>query len=249
MIESEKDSFAEEGVQMFEDKAIVNAEDAVRSIRSGMTDEALMEKYEISQKGLESLFRKLIAAGAIERSELDRRRGSLHRPDRTMSLRNPHCFANVENEDEEAMATIPEDRSIWEVYKHYFSAVGGAFVGGLFVFLGMTFLGDAGPSKSSKSPPLGTPAVIADKWEPAQAEHLGRILESIANDERAKGYFESHGNASEYEDCLNDCANSFGVGEQPDKALLTSCRRECVIKYAERVKEMRKRFYENQDPP
>jgi hypothetical protein len=53
---------------MFEDKAIVNAEDAVRSIRSGMTDEALMEKYEISQKGLESLFKKLIAAGAIEQS-------------------------------------------------------------------------------------------------------------------------------------------------------------------------------------
>ena len=59
---------------MLEDKAIVNAEDAVRSIRSGMTDEALMEKYELSQKGLESLFRKLIAAGAIEQSDLDRRR-------------------------------------------------------------------------------------------------------------------------------------------------------------------------------
>ena len=66
---------------MLEDKAIVNAEDAVRSIRSGMTDEALMEKYEISQKGLESLFRKLVAAGAIEQSDLDRRRGSLHGPE------------------------------------------------------------------------------------------------------------------------------------------------------------------------
>jgi hypothetical protein len=233
---------------MFEDKAIVNADEAVRSIRSGITDKALMEKYEISQKGLESLFRKLIAAGAIQQSELDRRTGSLHRPDRAMSLRNRPCLGIVENEEEEAMATIPEDRSIWEVYKHYFSAVGGAFVGGLSVFLGMTFFGDAGPSRSSKSPPLGTHVGIADKWEPAQAEHLGRILESIANDERAKGYFETHGNASEYEDCLNDCANSFGVGEQPDKALLTSCRRECIIRYAERIKEIRKRFYENQDP-
>lgn len=232
---------------MLEDKAIVNAEDAVRSIRSGMTDEALMEKYEISQKGLESLFRKLMAAGAIEQSDLDRRRGSLHGPGWVLSQGNPR-LANVEKEDEETMAPPSEDRSIWAEYKHYCSAVGGVFVGGLSVFLGMTFFGEAGPAKPSQSAPAATPVVIADKWEPAQAEQLNRILEAIANDERAKGHFETPWKASEYEDCLNDCVNNFRAVEQSDKALLINCRRECIIKYAERVKEMRKRFYENPDP-
>jgi hypothetical protein len=233
---------------MLEDKAIVNAEDAVRSIRSGMTDEALMEKYEISQKGLESLFRKLIAAGAIEQSDLDRRRSSLHGLGWILPLRNPSRLASVEEEDEEGMALPSDDRSIWAEYKHYFSAVGGAFVGGLSVIVGMTFFGDAGPAKPSQSAPVAAPAVVADKSEPAQAEQLGRILEAIANDERAKGHFETPGKASDYEDCLNDCADNFRVVEQPDEALLINCRRECITKYAERVKEMRKRFYENSDP-
>ena len=233
---------------MLEDKAIVNAEDAVRSIRSGMTDEALMEKYEISQKGLASLFRKLTAAGAITQSELDRRKSSRRGLSWVLSRRNPPRRANVEKEDVEAMALSSEDRSIWAEYKHYFSAVGGAFVGGLSVFLGMTFFSEAGPAKPIQSAQVATPGVIADKWEPAQAEHLSRILEAIANDERVKGHLEAPGKASEYEDCLNDCANNFRVVEQSDKALLINCRRECVIKYAERVKEMRKRFYENPDP-
>jgi hypothetical protein len=233
---------------MLEDKAIVNAEDAVRSIRSGMTDEALMEKYELSQKGLDSLFRKLISAGAIEQSDLDRRRRSLHGPDWILPLRNPSRLANEEKEDEEGMALPSDDRSIWVEYKHYFFAVGGAFVGGLFVILGMTFLGEAGPAKPSQSAPVAAPVAIADKGEPAQVEQLSRILEAIANDERAKGHFETDGKALEYEDCLNDCANSFKVVEHPDKALLVNCRKECITKYAERVKEMRKRFYENSDP-
>ena len=233
---------------MLEDKAIVNAEEAVRSIRSGMTDEALMEKYELSQKGLESLFRNLIATGAIEQSDLDRRRDSLHGTGWIPSLRNPRRVANVEKEDEEGMAWPSDDRSIWAEYKHYFFAVGGAFLGGLSVILGTTFFGEADRAKPSQSAPVAGPIAIADKGEPAQAEQLSRILEAIANDVRAKGHFETPGKALEYEDCLNDCANNFRVVEQPDEALLINCRRECITKYAERVKEMRKRFYENSDP-
>jgi hypothetical protein len=230
---------------MLEDKAIVNAEDAVRSIMSGMTDESLMEKYEISQKGLESLFRKLIAAGAIAQSDLDNRRGSLHRPGWIPPLGNPPRFASLEEEDEEGRALPSKDRSIWAEYKHYFFAVGGAFVGGLSVYLGMIFFGEAGSAKQGQSAPVTTPVAMSDKGEPTRAEQLSRILEAIANDEMAKGHFETHGKASEYDDCLNDCANNFTGVEQPDKALLINCRRECITKYAERVKEMRKRFYED----
>lgn len=51
----------------------INASDAARSIRSGMDDPALMEKFGISAKGLRSLFRKLVAAGFVEQWELDKR--------------------------------------------------------------------------------------------------------------------------------------------------------------------------------
>ena len=103
---------------MLEDKAIVNAEDAVRSIRSGMTDEALTEKYELSQKGLGSLFRKLVAAGAIVQSDLDRRRGSSSRTRSDTAARNPRSLANVEEEGEEGLVLSSEDRSIWAEYRH-----------------------------------------------------------------------------------------------------------------------------------
>ncbi len=54
-------------------KIRVNSKQAVESIRSGMSDLALMEEYALSARGLQSLFRKLTAAGEIEQSELNAR--------------------------------------------------------------------------------------------------------------------------------------------------------------------------------
>ena len=41
-------------------KKVVNAKDIVKDIRSGMSDQALMSKYHLSSKGLQSAFTKLI---------------------------------------------------------------------------------------------------------------------------------------------------------------------------------------------
>ncbi len=43
----------------------IRAIDAVRAIRSGMDDVALMQEFNISAKGLQSLFNQLIAAGIL----------------------------------------------------------------------------------------------------------------------------------------------------------------------------------------
>ena len=48
----------------------IDAKDALESIRSGMDDHALMQKYEVSAKGLQSLFRKLVNAGSRSRRTL-----------------------------------------------------------------------------------------------------------------------------------------------------------------------------------
>ena len=52
-------------------KPLIRADEAIELIRSGQDDEAIMEKYNISAMGLESLFRKLVRRGLISQSELD----------------------------------------------------------------------------------------------------------------------------------------------------------------------------------
>ncbi|MFH1113975.1 MAG: response regulator, partial [Pseudomonadota bacterium] len=52
------------------DKPVIGVGEAVECIRSGMDDLALMKRFGISAKGLNSLFRKLVAAGFISPEEL-----------------------------------------------------------------------------------------------------------------------------------------------------------------------------------
>ncbi len=52
------------------DQRKIKAGEAVKDIRSGMTDSELMEKYKISAIGLRQLFKQLLEAKAIQFSEL-----------------------------------------------------------------------------------------------------------------------------------------------------------------------------------
>ncbi|MFC1834168.1 hypothetical protein ACFL2Q_05465 [Thermodesulfobacteriota bacterium] len=54
-------------------KPVIDAMEAVKVIRSNKSDEELMDQYDITAKGLQSLFKKLVSAGAISQSELDQR--------------------------------------------------------------------------------------------------------------------------------------------------------------------------------
>jgi DNA-binding response OmpR family regulator len=60
------------------EKPVVSATDAAKCIRAGMDDSALMKRYGISAKGLRSLFRKLVASGVVDQSELDKRTSESH---------------------------------------------------------------------------------------------------------------------------------------------------------------------------
>jgi hypothetical protein len=48
----------------------IRANEALNDIRSGLDDEALMDKYGLSVKGLYLLFRKLVSAGVLDPSEV-----------------------------------------------------------------------------------------------------------------------------------------------------------------------------------
>jgi len=62
----------------------INAQEAARDIRLGMGDAGLTEKYQLSPKGLASLYNKLIALGMLTRTDCDRR---LSDNDNTIDLR------------------------------------------------------------------------------------------------------------------------------------------------------------------
>ncbi len=54
-------------------KRRIEVDVALNDIRSGMDDASLMQKYRVSARGLQSLFSKLVRAGAIQLAELDQR--------------------------------------------------------------------------------------------------------------------------------------------------------------------------------
>ncbi|HMK34380.1 MAG TPA: PQQ-binding-like beta-propeller repeat protein [Desulfomonilaceae bacterium] len=51
----------------------INAQEILDDLASGKDDTHLMEKYHLSARGLESLFRKLVTAGFVRQSDLDKR--------------------------------------------------------------------------------------------------------------------------------------------------------------------------------
>ena len=55
------------------EKMTIQARDFVRNLRTGMTNVQLMEKYQLSSKGLASIFSKLIEAKAVRDGELSDR--------------------------------------------------------------------------------------------------------------------------------------------------------------------------------
>jgi hypothetical protein len=61
-------------------KPVIDALDALLNIRAGMTDSELMAKYNLSAKGLQSLFTKLVRSGAMQQSEIDERPSHTGKP-------------------------------------------------------------------------------------------------------------------------------------------------------------------------
>lgn len=56
----------------------IKAIEVVHSIRQGMDDAALMEKFQVSARGLQKLFRQLVVAGILGTEELDQRMALSH---------------------------------------------------------------------------------------------------------------------------------------------------------------------------
>ena len=55
------------------EKAKISAKELVRDIRSGVDDNGIMQKYNVSAEVLQRLFRRLVDAGALKQNEMDQR--------------------------------------------------------------------------------------------------------------------------------------------------------------------------------
>jgi len=55
-------------------KQRISAKEVVEDLRTGADDSTLMTKYNLTEGGLQSLFKKLVAVGAIDQAEIDTRK-------------------------------------------------------------------------------------------------------------------------------------------------------------------------------
>lgn len=76
------------------EKKKINAKEIAEDIRTGKTDSDLMNKYGLSQKGLESIFLKLIKAEIMMESELESRvpAGTVDTAELERLRRIPRCY-------------------------------------------------------------------------------------------------------------------------------------------------------------
>ena len=72
-------------------KITVNAKKILADIKAGMDNATPMEKYKLSEKGLQSLFNKLTDAGVLENSELDKQM-TWFQPKKRKSCKPPGAF-------------------------------------------------------------------------------------------------------------------------------------------------------------
>lgn len=66
-------------------KAEISASQAIKDIRSGMTRMDFMKKHRVSSRGLQSLCKKLVDSGAVDRAELEQWLVSSDQLDRWLS--------------------------------------------------------------------------------------------------------------------------------------------------------------------
>jgi hypothetical protein len=168
------------------------------------------------------------------------RRSSLRMATRTVELRNRLRQATMVTEDREGLVVSPRHRSLWETYKHYFCAMGGAVVGGVSVLVVTSLLAGSPTASPSELAKMTNPMMVAVDRALFQAESLIQILEGIVGERQPKAHLDASENKSEYQNCLENCAKRVQVDDESDKWLLINCRNECISQYSKRVKETRK---------
>ena len=227
--------------------AVIDPDDALIAIRAGLSDELLMSEYNLSARGLASLFRKLVEDGHITQNELDLLRPSSYAAEIaiTPNIQNGHLVETTTKPPPiDSMYSKPSP-SGYRVSKVQLAAVFG-FLFGVVTTLTLIFLADMGPD-------LGAGLWLVrgtNKAHPIDNafQDVGNfiaILKAIEREAEARGETDSFDTAARYRKCLEDCGGLTEAYDEGDRALLANCRHECVARYDKHFRQIRKRFYES----
>ncbi|MEW6349550.1 MAG: hypothetical protein AB1646_10850 [Thermodesulfobacteriota bacterium] len=224
-----------DGIPEFgERKAAVKASEILKALESGMSDIALMNEYNLSVKGLNSLYAKLVAMGKIDQAELDARRGAPNLRELGPARAELNGPLQEEQWDDRSYAEPFDQDTFWARYKVWFAAGIGASVGmallafALIICKSGISLGDLSAWFSPSRAP------VSDS-QPPQPGTVVSTLQTGA----------SSGSNGNRDECFRRCEGLYLGLEDAEKTSLTDCRRECVAQHSPQMRKIRERFYGN----
>jgi hypothetical protein len=224
--------------------AVIDPDDAVRAIRQGLTDSALMQKHNLSARGVDSLFRKLLDAGYISEAELNARKHSVGWAELAFGTDQTGLDEEFESDHE---AFGPKEgwfRALVARYKTAFAAAAGAVVGALTIVAVAFVADDLIFSMQRRAHRVPASAQRQHDTVAVKVEDLILILEAI----RAEGAGETLRSAvpdpSDYRRCMKSCQDDFDRSEDSDHALLVDCRKACVSRYSDSIRRIREQYYD-----
>lgn len=225
-------------------KTRVNAKEAVSCVRSGMSDIALMEKFHISARGLDSLFRKLVQAREIGESELESRKHGVEWAEIVFAANadRPEPFQPDPSVEELAGGT--RFKGLFENHKVAMAGIAGALIGALAVTGAFLLFQGAGPfTKVTDSAPTRT-STSSPPNESARetAQGVIPILKDIHEDHGGQRPTAS-AQGSPYEDCLKRCEGEFDPTDNMERALFFNCKKSCLQDHSEHFKRIRQRYH------
>ncbi len=214
-------------------KASVKATEILKAIESGMGDIALMNQYNLSVKGLNSLYSKLVAMGKIDQAELDARRGAPNLEDLGPARGELDGLLPEDPWNERSYSNPSPHDTFWERYKLWIVAGIGASVG-MALFAGALMICRSGISLSSLLAWINSPRVPVTNPEVPQSTTVNTFRTEASSQDN-----------SPRDECFRTCERAHSGSEDAEMTFLTDCKRECIAQHSHHMRKIRERFYGN----
>jgi len=225
-------------------KALIQTDEAARDIHAGMSDIDLMEKYNLSASGLQSLLDKLLDAGRITVREFDQRQ-------------NVAGWKSPEIPSEEDYGAFGEVQSTWGealragrvsrfVHRHrVVIATSVGLLAGMAVMAGLIHIcgGDMRGIDTARPGKTGVSQEVGDQDFAKQIDEAIAVLEAVVRDQSSPGTPSAASEASALQQCLENCKHDHSGKEVAEKDLLMACRRECLQTHSETFRRIRQRYH------
>lgn len=222
-------------------KIRISAGEVVRLIRSGMSDIELMDRYNVSARGLDRLFRKLMQRGDIDREDLEQRKRAFHWADIAYVRSEGQSPESLEEEDLEADDDRTGFRDFPAEHKVLISALLGALCGILLTALFFVSVAGWEKTRDLAAGPKSVAPLMDGSPDPLDAavQQMISTLESIARGDDPPGNADGGERSPQYEQCLKDCDRDHTRGDDAERALWVNCRKSCVALHSKRLREIR----------